>query len=229
MCVRGRQSRCSTVIAETVNSPVALLSLPVSSSWYPTRRSPVRRRRTQFVLAAVSSQLAAFAAIVALLYSRVAKLLQELCPFAFPRWTISRSFSRCWTSGHPVRNRGFVLVRQFLTILSRLNSRMDVCHPTDKVRSRGFGVLRAQLRRPVAGGQSVPFGYFSYSMWFARHKAAVRDRQKWGDSESRVATGDSPPISANQVPYDWSPEKVGGVSVRLGLVRLINWKPEEDP
>ena len=36
-----------------------------------------------------------------------------------------------------MRNRGFVLVRQFLTILSRLNSRMDVCHPTDKVRSRG--------------------------------------------------------------------------------------------
>jgi hypothetical protein len=56
---------------------------------------------------------------------------------------------------------------------------MDVCHPTDKVRSRGFGVLRAQLWRPVAGGQSVPFGYFSCSMWFARHKAAVRDRQKW--------------------------------------------------
>jgi hypothetical protein len=176
MCVRGRQSRCSTVIAETANSPVALLSLPVSSSWYPTQRSPVRRRRTQFVLAAVVSRLAAFAAIVALLYSRVAKLLQELCPSAFPRWTIIRSFSRCWTSGHPVRNRGFVLVRQFLTILSRLNSRMDVCHPTDKVRSRGFGVLRAQLRRPVAGGQSVPFGYFSYSMWFARHKVAVPAR-----------------------------------------------------
>jgi hypothetical protein len=184
MCVRGRQSRCSIVIAETANSPVALLSLPVSSSWYPTQRSPVRRRRTQFVLAAVVSRLAAFAAIVALLYSRVAKLLQELCPSAFPRWTIIRSFSRCWTSGHPVRNRGFVLVRQFLTILSRLNSRVDVCHPTDKTRSRGFGVLHAQLRRPVAGGQSVPFGYFSYSKWFARHKAAVRDRQKWVRSKT---------------------------------------------
>jgi hypothetical protein len=84
-----------------------------------------------------------------------------------------------------VRNRGFVLVRQFLTILSRLNSRMD-CHPTDKVRFRGFGVLRAQLRRPVAGGQSVPFGYFFYSMWSARHKAAVRDRQKRGREDSLV-------------------------------------------
>jgi hypothetical protein len=197
MCVRGRQSRCSTVIAETANSPVALLSLPVSSSWYPTQRSPVRRRRTQFVLAAVVSRLAAFAAIVALLYSRVAKLLQELCPSAFPRWTIIRSFSRCWTSGHPVRNRGFVLVRQFLTILSRLNSRME-CHPTDKVRSRGFGVLRAQLRRPVAGGQSVPFGYFSYSMWFARHKAAVRGRQKWVEAPFRRPrlVGASRPTSA---------------------------------
>jgi dihydrofolate reductase len=52
-----------------------------------------------------------------------------------------------------VRNRGFVLAKQFLTILSRLNSRMDVCHPTEKVRSRGFGVLRAQLRRAAVAGQ----------------------------------------------------------------------------
>jgi hypothetical protein len=156
MCVRGRQSRCSTVIAETANSPVALLSLPVSSSWYPTQRSPVRRRRTQFVLAAVVSRLAAFAAIVALLYSRVAKLLQELCPSAFPRWTIIRSFSRCWTSGHPVRNRGFVLVRQFLTILSRLNSRMDrwqVVNPFHLV----ISLIRCGLlvaKRPSATGRN---------------------------------------------------------------------------
>jgi hypothetical protein len=60
--------------------------------------------------------------------------------------------------------------------------RMDVCRPTDKVPYRGFGLLHAQLRRPVAGGQSVLLGYFSYSMWFARHKAAVRDRQKWVDA-----------------------------------------------
>ena len=81
--MRGRQSRCSTVIAETANSPVALLSLPVSSSWYPTQRSPVRRRRTQFVLAAVVSRLAAFAAIVAFLYSRVANRWQVVNPSPF--------------------------------------------------------------------------------------------------------------------------------------------------
>ena len=59
--------------------------------------------------------------IVAFHYSREAKLLLNLCPSAFPRWTISRSFSRGWTSGHPVRNLGFVLVRKFLTMLRRLN------------------------------------------------------------------------------------------------------------
>jgi hypothetical protein len=151
MCARGRQSRCSTVIAETANSAVAPLLLPVSSSWYPTQRSPVRRRRTQFVQAAVVSRLAAFAAIVALLYSRVAKLLQELCPFAFPRWTIIRNFNRCWTSGHPVRNRGSVLVRQFLTILSRLNLVQlrvrDVCHG-QSMASRAL-ILQQKTQRPV--------------------------------------------------------------------------------
>jgi hypothetical protein len=128
MCVRARQSRCSTATAETANDPVALLSLPASLSWYRTQRLPVRRRRTRFVLAAVVSRLAAFAPIVALLYSRVAKLLQDSCPSAFPRWTISRSFSRCWTSGHPVRNRGFALVRQFLTILNRPSSSPATCN-----------------------------------------------------------------------------------------------------
>src|ERR1700679_534903 len=123
MCARARQLRCSTVTAETANAPVALLSLPVSLSWYRTLRSPVRRRRSRFVLAAALSPLAAFARSVALLYSRVAKLPQELCPSAFPRWTIKWSFSRCWTFGHPVRSRGFALARRYLSILSRLKDR----------------------------------------------------------------------------------------------------------
>jgi hypothetical protein len=100
MCAHARQLRCSTATAETANAPVALLSLLASLSWYRTQKSSVRRRRTRFVLAAVVSPLAAFAPIVAPLYSRVAKLLRDLCPSAFPRCTISRSFSRCWTSGH---------------------------------------------------------------------------------------------------------------------------------
>ena len=40
----------------------------------------------------------------------------------FPRWTICRSFGRCWTSGHPVHNHGFALVRKFLTIRGRPSS-----------------------------------------------------------------------------------------------------------
>jgi hypothetical protein len=157
MCARARQSRCSTATAETASHPVALLSLPASLSWCRTQRSPVRRRRTRFVLAAVVSRLAAFAPIVALLYSRVAKPLQDSCQSAFPRWTISLSFSRCWTSGHPVRNRGFALLRQFRTILSRhkfaqmlfrLTNRWSAA-VTDKVHRRGVGALSSHVRRSV--------------------------------------------------------------------------------
>ena len=61
---------------------------------------------------------AAFVPIAALLCSRVARLLQKLCPSVSLRWTIRRSFSRCWISGHLVHNHGFALVRRFLTILS---------------------------------------------------------------------------------------------------------------
>ena len=84
--------------------------------------TPVRQRRTPFVPAAVVSRLGASAPIVAPPYSRAAKLLRISCPFAFPRWTIRPSFSRCWTSGHLVRNRGFALVGKFLTILSPLSA-----------------------------------------------------------------------------------------------------------
>ena len=80
----------------------------------------VRRRRTRFVLTAEILRLAAFAPTVARLYLRAAKRLPNLCPSAFPRWTTHRGFSRCWISGHPVRNRGFALIRQFLTIRRRL-------------------------------------------------------------------------------------------------------------
>jgi hypothetical protein len=55
-------------------------------------------RRQEFALAVVVSQFAAFARIAAPLYSRVAQLLQNSCPFASPRWTVRPSFNRCWTS-----------------------------------------------------------------------------------------------------------------------------------
>jgi hypothetical protein len=50
------------------------------------------QKHPQFVLAAIVSQLAASAAIVAPLYSRAAKPLQNSCPFASPRWTVRPSF-----------------------------------------------------------------------------------------------------------------------------------------
>jgi hypothetical protein len=55
---------------------------------------------------------------------------QDSCPFAFLRWITLRSFSRCWTFGRPVRNRGFALVRQFHNILSYLDSATCTCCPT---------------------------------------------------------------------------------------------------
>ena len=141
MFVRAPQLRCSTATAGTASAPVALLSLPASSSWNRIQRSRVRRRRSRFVLAAVVSRLAAFAPIVALLYSHVAKLLQDSCPSAFPRWTISRSFSRCSTSGRPVRNPGFASVRQSLTILNR---------PSSAKRSAMFAIFAVVLAKFIA-------------------------------------------------------------------------------
>jgi hypothetical protein len=136
MYARARQLRCSIATAKTANAPAALLSLPASSSWYVTQRSPVRRRRTRFALTAVVSRLAAFAPIVAFLYSRVAKLLPNLCPSASPRWTISRSFNRCWISGHRVRRRGFALVRQFHTMLRRPSSPREKSEKTHSARRK---------------------------------------------------------------------------------------------
>jgi hypothetical protein len=118
MYARARQLRRSTATAWTASAQVALLSLPASSFGCRTWRSPALRRRTRFVLAAVGSRLAAFVPIAARLCSRVASLLQKLCPSVSLRWTIIRSFSRCWISGHLVPNRGFALVKQFLTILA---------------------------------------------------------------------------------------------------------------
>jgi hypothetical protein len=68
-------------------------------------------------------------------------------------------------------------MRQFLTILSRLKSRADVYHPIDTVRSRGFRVKRALLRR--AAGVVNPFHLvFSYSMWFSRANSDNRARSR---------------------------------------------------
>jgi hypothetical protein len=171
--------RCSTATAETANAPVALLSLPVSLSWYRTLRSPVRRRRSRFVLAAVLSPLAAFARIVALLYSRVAKLPQDLCPFAFPRWTIKWSFSRCWTFGHPVRNRGFAFARKSLSILSRLSSAKSACHPTKEAvfllpqSRRSHWSALGNTDSSAATGNSRPLDLLKSSLWSSHSQPAV--------------------------------------------------------
>ena len=101
MCVRAIPSRCSTATAETASAPVAPRLLPASSSWCRTQRSPVRQTRTRFMLAAEVSRPAAFAPTVALRYSLVANLPRDSCRSAFPRSTIRRGFSRCWTSGVP--------------------------------------------------------------------------------------------------------------------------------
>jgi len=118
MFAQVRQLRRSTATAKTASAQVVLLSLPASSCGYRTWRSPARRRRTRFVLAVAGSRLAAFVPIAALLCSHVARLRQKLCPSVSLRWTIRRSFSRCWISGRLVHNHGFASVRQFLTILS---------------------------------------------------------------------------------------------------------------
>ena len=121
MRARARRSRCSTATAWTASVPVVLPSPPASLSKYRTYRSPVRQKRTRFVLVAAVLRRAASAPIVAPRYSPVAKLLQNSCPFASLRWTVRQSFSRCWTSGHRVRQPGFASVRKSLTILSPLN------------------------------------------------------------------------------------------------------------
>jgi hypothetical protein len=118
MYARARQLRRSTATAWTASARVVLLSLPASLCGCRTWRSLAHRRRTRFVLAVAGSRLAAFVPIAALLCSRVARLLQKLCPSVSLLWTIRRSFSRCWISGHLVHNHGFALVRQFLAILS---------------------------------------------------------------------------------------------------------------
>jgi hypothetical protein len=84
-CVREHASRMLNCHCKTANAPVALLLRPASSSWHLTQRSPARRRRTRFVLRAVDPRFAAFAPIVVLLYSRVAKPLRNLCLSASPR------------------------------------------------------------------------------------------------------------------------------------------------
>ena len=72
---------------------------PFSGGWvcgsirYVRARAPIamRRRRAQFVPAAAVSELAASAPIVAPLYSRGAKRLQNSCPFASPRRTVRKT------------------------------------------------------------------------------------------------------------------------------------------
>jgi hypothetical protein len=106
---------CGSIRYVCARAPVAMLNCHCRDC---QRSSGAPFASGFIVLAAVVSQLAASAPIVAPLYSRVAKLLQNSCPFASPPWTVSPNFSRCWTSGHLVHNRGFALARKFLIISS---------------------------------------------------------------------------------------------------------------
>jgi hypothetical protein len=178
MCARARRSRCSTATAWTASGPVVLPSPPASLSKHLTYRSPAPQGRTQFVPVAAVSRLAASAPIVAPLYSRKAKLLQNSCPFAFLRWTARRSFSRCWTSGHPVRNPGFASVRKSLTILSRLNQGIEPSlscrHP---LKSTICSRKPAQLERRDSNHAFIRRRHYSWRMLFLSAFARLVPRE----------------------------------------------------
>jgi hypothetical protein len=108
------------------------------------------------------SRPAASALNVARHCSRVAMPTRDSCPFAFLRWMTLRSFSRCWTFGRPVRNRGFALVRQFHNILSYPNSSTCTCCLTVRSRRTAAPSLNSSVngnaRRRAPHRQSCPHG-----------------------------------------------------------------------
>lgn len=118
-CAHARPSRCSIATAWIVSAPVVLHSLLVSSSRIRTFRLPAHPRRTRFVPVVEEWRLGASVHNAVRPCSRAAMRIRASCPFVSRRWMIVRSFSRCWISGRPAHNHGFVLASRFLSIHSR--------------------------------------------------------------------------------------------------------------
>ena len=134
MCAHARPPRCSIATVWIVSVPAVPHSLRALSSRTRTWILRVRRKRIRCARVVALSRLVAFARNVVRPCLRAVMPVRDSCPFALLRWMMLRRFSRCWTFGRPVRNRGFALVRPLHTILSYPDSGIRSCCPTIRPR-----------------------------------------------------------------------------------------------
>ena len=126
-CAHALPPRCSIATVWIVSVPAVPHLLRALSSRTRTWTLRARRKRIRCARAVALSRLAAFARNVVRPCLRAVMPVRDSCPFALLRWMMLRRFSRRWTFGRPVRNRGFALVRPFHTILSYPDSATCTC------------------------------------------------------------------------------------------------------
>jgi len=145
MCAHARPPRCSIATVWIVSVPAVPHSLRALSSRTRTWILRVRRKRIRCARVVALSRLVAFARNVVRPCLRAVMPVRDSCPFALLRWMMLRRFSRCWTFGRPVRNRGFALVRPLHTILSYPDSATCTCRLTTCSRRTASPPLKSSV------------------------------------------------------------------------------------
>ena len=137
--------RCSIATVWIVSVPAVPHSRRALSSRTRIWRLRARRKHIRCVRAVALSRRAAFASNVVRPCLRAVMPVRDSCPFALLRWMMLRRFSRRWTFGRPVRNRGFVLVRPFHNIFSYPDSATCTCRLTTRSRRTASPLLKSSV------------------------------------------------------------------------------------
>jgi len=144
-CAHARRSRCSIATVWIVSVPAVPHSLRALSSRTRIWRLRARRKHIRCARAVALSRRAAFARNVVRPCLRAVMPVRDSCPFALLRWMMLRRFSRRWTFGRSVRNRGFALVRPFHNIFSYPDSATCTCRLTTCSRRTASPPLKSSV------------------------------------------------------------------------------------